>query len=175
MKVDAESNLEQAKQSARRRLLRGGALVPVVTTLTSGSAFAASSTLRCFRNAPTGIAVTTVPDNIWRVRRYETRLGFVTLRVFAGSDIKSVESANGGQLIASRFAATKWYRADNGQETLVGSGAGAPKADGGLLALRLVSNDDPLAPRFQIVGVATGPYPVGPGQIMSMSCWGSVF
>lgn len=174
--VEARTPESTPVVTARRRLLRGSFAAPTVLTLCSGSALAASSALRCFSNAPAGVAASTVPDNIWRVARYRTRVNGVTFQVFSGSDIRRLEGANAPRLALGRFESGKWYRAETGAETAVGSGsANAPARDGVLLALRLgVVDPTALKPQFVVLGVAAGNSPAGPGKIMTTSCWTSV-
>lgn len=180
---DVQRSEDGAVRSARRRLLRGTFAVPTVMTLQSGSALAATSTLRCFGNMPLGAAPAplTSPDNVWRIRRYTTKIpGGSEIKVFSGSEIKKIESAMAGKLLPSKFAVDKWYLVSNvlsGQtETSVGTGSGvAPQKDGVLLALRVVSSGDDVVPKFTIVGVALDGYPGGDARIMTGSCWGSVF
>lgn len=166
--------------SARRRLLKGTFAVPTVMTLRSGSALAASSMLNSFSKQPTGAATAATPDNILRVKRYKTKVSGSELTVFSGDEIVAYQNNVLYQsgFLTSRFVALKWYRVDTGSETGVGGGSNAPTASGNymdLVALRMISNNDPATPKFTIVGVADNPSESGLGQVMTTSCWTSVF
>jgi hypothetical protein len=172
-----------APSSARRRLLKGSFATPAIMTLCSGSALAASSALNRIANLPNGADPVLVKDSICRIAEYETKLNGSTLKVFKGKDVADAAASLSGlakqvpdAVSATGFDSQLWYLVDSGTVTKVGEGNGvAPVLTNRLLALRLQYNGNPNAPSFTIVGVADSSSESSPGQIMTMSAWGSVF
>ena len=169
------------RASARRRLLRGTFAVPTVLTLSSGSALAATSSLRCFANAP--LAVDSPPSNYFRVQRFIGKLGTeTTMAVVKGSEISGLAATNG--FLAGAFAATTtaeiWFRVSDGfKVNPSGNDASSgPKTDGTYVALRLDrTGGTDAAPVFTVTGLAGSSVAYfGPvtARVMTHSCWASI-
>ena len=84
------------KQIARRKLVRGVFAAPAIMTVCSGSAFAASSSLRCLSNQvtnnPTTMPVTSGLDSWLRVQLWSTGAGTKSkpyLYYVSGADLQT--------------------------------------------------------------------------------------
>jgi hypothetical protein len=165
---------DQAPQlNARRRLLRGTFAAPTLLTLSSGSALAQSSSLRCFRNMPAGLD--NPPANFFTVPRY-THLasGGTTTKVVKAADINSVGTVNGFN--ASTYTSGKtWIKVSDGASFTPSSGSFAADT-GKTVALRFQNFGTETAPNLRITGLAKSAASTsGPieGKVLSSSCWSS--
>jgi hypothetical protein len=151
--------------TARRRLLRGTFAAPSVLALSSGSALAASSSLRCFNNAPAG--VNNPPANYFTVQRYIS----TGQKVVKASDITNLGILKG--FSTSAYVGTKtWIKVTDGSEF---TPSGEPALNPGVLvALRLSNVGTDAAPVFSVTGLALDATVVsGAGNVMTTSCWSS--
>jgi len=154
-----------SQPNARRRLLRGSFAAPSVLALSSGSALAASSSLRCFNNAPNG--VNDPPANYFGVQRYTS------------SDVKVVEAVDITNLGTLKGFTTNVYVGSKiWIKVIDGSGfipTEKPKKDKGLsVALRLTNVGTDAAPVFSVSGLSlTATGVSGSGKVMTGSCWSS--
>jgi len=154
-----------SQPNARRRLLRGSFAAPSVLALSSGSALAASSSLRCFNNAPGG--VNDAPMNYFRVQRY-TSSG---VKVVMGADITSLGILRGFTTNAYVGNMT-WIKVIDGASF---TPSDTPATDTGFfIALRLTNIGTEAAPVFSVSGLSLAADMVsGSGKVMTGSCWTS--
>ncbi len=169
--------------SARRRLVRGSFAVPAVAALHNGSAWAASSNLRCVQNqaaSPVYPGYTNAPDLYVRVRLHELWQGAPETSVRLGWYLSgsSVEFLRYGDrrirnsLLApghwrqvelqgpyARLSATTLY-------TRPGTVGNTLREGPVWVALRVVPNRN----RVEIVGVVDG---TSTGTAVTGSCWTS--
>lgn len=154
-----------SQPNARRRLLRGSFAAPSVLALSSGSALAASSSLRCFNNAPGG--VNNPPANYFGVQRYTSG----GVKVVMGADITSLGILKG--FTTNAYVGVKtWIKVIDGSSFAPPS---APTADAGFsVALRLTNVGTDAAPVFSVTGLSLDANMVsGSGKVMTGSCWSS--
>jgi hypothetical protein len=169
--------------SARRRLLRGGFAVPAVAALHSGSAWAASSSLRCVQQqaaSPKFPGFTNAPDLYVRVRLHELwqgapettpRLGWY----LSGSSVEFLRYGD-RQVVNALLAPGRWKQVElQGPHARLSATTlyTRPGALGNTLregpcwvALRVA----PSRNRVEIVGVVDG---TSTGTAVTGSCWTS--
>jgi hypothetical protein len=158
------------RPNARRMLLRGSFAAPTVLTLSSGSALANTSSLRCFNNMPEGISG--VPENFYRVQRYThtpTGGGDVTTLVKAAE----ITSVGATKFNTSEFTNDKdWIRVSDGAKFTETTGDFAIGT--GFVALRFENRGSTTAPVLYVTGLANSDIITsGTGKILSHSCWSS--
>jgi hypothetical protein len=155
--------------NARRRLLRGTFAAPTVLALSSGSALANTSSLRCFDNMREGI--NEAPSNFFGVQRYQhtAASGDVTYLV------KAAEITNEGmdKFNTSGFTAGKdWIRVSDGANFTETTGTFAMGS--GRVALRFENRGTQAAPVLHVTGLSNSAAAVsGTGKVLSTSCWSS--
>ena len=164
----------QPTVSARRRLIRGAFGAPALMALTSGSAIAASSTLRCFNNSATGVD-TPETSNLFKVQRYTVVISSVTTKLVKAVDIASLGTVNG--FSTSPYVTGKtWINVATGADFPVGTAV--PLAETSplkMVALRFTNVGSATVPAFSVSGLAnTSTSGSGSGQVMWASCWTSV-
>jgi hypothetical protein len=158
---------------ARRRLVRGSFAAPAVLALSSGSALAASSSLRCFDNSPNGVDA---PDskNVFKVQRWTVTVGTTTTKLVKGADI-TTEGVLRGFSTSTYVGSKVWIDVATGLQFVVTTPA--PTIESSPLkqvALRLVNVGTPTAPSFSVNGLARSSSSTsGAGKVMWGSCWSS--
>jgi hypothetical protein len=161
------------RASARRRMLRGTFAVPTVLTLSSGSALAATSSLRCFDNSPKGVDAP--PQNYFRVQRYKYFKGGITTYLVKVLDITNLSTVNG--FSATEYVSGKgdWIKVADGSAFPVGSGGQGPDAETVYVALRFENYGTDALPAFKVTGLATSSLDTsGFGKVLTHSCWASI-
>ncbi len=167
--MNHNANQCDAKTSARRRLLRGALAVPAVMTLSSGSALAESSALKCASKLPDGVAVGPL-DNFFRVQRYALTVGTETRYLVNRGDINFVATAQGFSA-GTYGTGDLWILVANGtgQDSWVGTNTPSPET-GTFVALRFTN----VGTSFTVTGLSEDSTPSsGTGKVMSGSCWSS--
>ena len=159
--------------NARRRLLRGTFAAPTVLTLSSGSALANTSALRCFNNMPSDFSTSTggIPGNFFQVNRHSLTVNSTTKLLVNAGDIRTIESAQ--MFVPSTFASGKtWIDVGTGASFDVGSAT--PLKDGKFVALRFEMVTGGAKPTARVIGLANDTLPAtGAGKVLSGSCWSS--
>jgi hypothetical protein len=164
--------------NARRRLLRGTFAAPTVLTLSSGSALANTSALRCFNNMPSDFSGSTggVPGNFFQVHRYSLTVGSSTTSttklLVNAADIQTIER-NQGFATSALASGKTWIDLSTGLEFVPGSNE-VPTKDGQVVALRFEMVTGGTKPSARVVGFANATSAAtGPGKVLSASCWSS--
>lgn len=165
--------------NARRRLLRGTFAAPTVLTLSSGSALANTSALRCFNNMPSDFSGSTggVPGNFFQVHRYSLTVGSSTtsttkLLVNAG-DIRTIETNQGFAPSSLASGSKVWIDISTELEFVAGNNQ-VPTKDGQVVALRFEMVTGGTKPSARVVGFANATSATtGPAKVLSASCWSS--
>jgi hypothetical protein len=167
---------ESARLAARRRLLRGSLGVPAVLTLSSGSALAASSPIRCFNNAPTNASDSY--NTYFEVPQYPLTQSLALLGyVVAANDLLGIAAASGGT-IEVPFVADAWIGVDSFEPVTVSTDQTIGEASSVSVALRFTLKPGSLEahPVFTLSGFipkgSTGSGS-GVGRIITTSCWTS--
>lgn len=151
----------QPEGNARRKLVRGVFAVPAVLTLSSGSAFAAASSLSCIQANPVPSlfsgSVAPTSDTIYRIRVYQAT---DTKYYVKGSDVPAplLLKAVSGFMTASQAWQFLLTNATTGLPVSVPSG--------------LVPKDYWAALRFDASGNLVG-VGAGTGYALTGSCWNS--
>lgn len=160
-----------APQQARRRLLRGSFAAPTVLAISSGSALAASSALRCFNNAPAGVDAP--PENFFRVQRYSIKESGTTIKVVKASDIMSLAilwGFDGAWYTSGKTLIDIRYGNDVKENGTLAADSGA------FVSLRFDNVGTDTLPSFRVTGLAESSTVYsgsGSAKVMTGSCWSS--
>lgn len=159
--------------NARRRLLRGTFAAPTVLTLSSGSALANTSALRCFNNMPSDFSgsASGIPGNFFQVKRHSLVVDNATKYLVNAKAIRDIESLQG--FATSTFTSGKtWIDVNTGADFI--AGATVPSPDGQFVALRFEMVSGGPKPTARVIGLANATSTtLGPGKVLSASCWSS--
>ncbi|MCY7315564.1 MAG: hypothetical protein LH480_08065 [Rubrivivax sp.] len=155
-------------QAARRKLVRGIFAAPAIMTVCSGSAFAASSSLRCLSNQvvnnPTTMPVTTALDSWLRVQLWSTGDGSKKspyLYYVSGADLQTWKRPSTSVYLGS----SQWQLFNintNSSGVQVGAPSGAVRCSQ-YAAIRFDANGN-------VVGVGTG---AAGSTALPGTCWTS--
>jgi hypothetical protein len=166
------------KPNARRLLLRGSFAAPTVLTLSSGSALANTSSLRCFTNLPTYVAGSQPLPNFFQVQRWvHNQVGLVDAHQI--TFIAKAQGFDAGIFTVDSTVAkeTVWFRVSDASRYTVPDPVAPPTKDGSssvALRFKLVSETPP---SLQITGLSDGAghmsNPNMPDKVLSSSCWSS--
>ncbi len=157
-----------SRQAARRKLVRGVFAAPAIMTVCSGSAFAASSSLRCLSNQvtnhPTTMPVTNALDSWLRVQLWSTGDGSdnAPYRYYvSGADLQTWKRPSTSVYLSS----SQWQRfhiSTNTAGKLVGAPSGCDRCQK-YAAIRFDANGN-------VVGVGTG---TAGSTALPGTCWTS--
>jgi hypothetical protein len=171
-RLDAmQSSKGQGIVSARRRLIRGTFAVPAVLTLHTGSALAASSSLRCLSStAQQPVPVVGITDTIVRIELWASSTG--DKLYLKGADVHGIITDPTRVGVNGSFIKKKEWR-----EVTVGSGTVTLGVASTTAPSGAVRGSKFIALRFapgtsvpvQIVGVVDGTSTLG--SAASLNCW----
>jgi hypothetical protein len=168
--VETGSSSPESARAARRRLLRGSFGVPTVLALSSGSALANTSAMRCYVNGPTYVP-NPVPANYFRVPLYRANVQSTETFLVLGADIRAFNST---RLDAATYA-NRGERIRVSDGTAIQQSSNPQRVDGAFVVLRLDYVTPPGGVSFwQVTGLALDQTIAnGPGRVMTASCWTS--
>lgn len=165
--------------SARRRLLRGTFAAPTVLALSSGSALANTSSLRCFNNMPNEINDFKPAGNFFQVDRYSHN-GIALVDAEAIREIAKNQKFDAGVFAAlsASTGGSDWFAVSTLTRYSITSNdpVQVPTKDmKRSVALRFLRVGDSIPPVLSIVGLSDNGAKFGElgGKVLSGSCWTS--
>jgi hypothetical protein len=159
------------RPNARRMLLRGSFAVPTVLTLSSGSALANTSSLRCFNSMPTGIDAP--PHNYFRVKRYKHDVAGVVHPLVNAEEIILEARAKGFDARDFTYGKGMWINARDGLKFTT-SVKPTENANNPWVALRFESHEANGSLTLRVTGLSRSAQNVtGTGRVLTSSCWSS--
>lgn len=159
------------RPNARRMLLRGSFAAPTVLTLSSGSALANTSSLRCFNSMPSGIDAP--PHNYLRVKRYKLAVDNVVHHLVNADEIKVEAIAKGFDARDFTEGKGTWINAKDGLkfETAATPTENVQKP---WVALRFETHEANGLVTLRVTGLSRSAQNVtGTGVVVTTSCWSS--
>jgi hypothetical protein len=162
------------RPNARRMLLRGSFAAPTVLTLSSGSALAATSSLRCFNNMPVAIVDSQPPSNFFQVQRWSHN-GLQLVDAHQITQVAGAQGFDAGVFSTNQAAETVWFKVSDAT-VYVATGASPTKDGTNSVALRFERFGTDTPPKLRITGLSAGSQQssgAGGGKVLSGSCWTS--